>query len=162
MTALTERIRLKCVECGDCLLWHGAVNRGGFPFISSGRKAVSVRRAVYEEKHGPIPAGLVVAPVCGHKACVSDGCLEAMTRKESARRAAARGAFITPASIRARTVTRRSQSKYRDVIARVKNAKHGTLKAVAEEVGMSYAFAKLVRQGKKWAELNNPFAGLMG
>lgn len=62
-----------------CHVWQGAVNSKGY--AQARRKLV--HRLVYEEAHGPIPAGLVIDHLCCVPGCVNPDHLEAVTNGEN-------------------------------------------------------------------------------
>jgi hypothetical protein len=60
------------------LLWSGAF-ANGYPAIKQGNRTVYLRRVVWEEVHGPIPAGAVVITTCGERTCIEPGHLALST-----------------------------------------------------------------------------------
>lgn len=57
---------------GDCWLWTGPVNRGGYGYLSGqgeGGKSVLAHRLSYEVHVGPIPEGLRVLHTCDVPRC---------------------------------------------------------------------------------------------
>jgi hypothetical protein len=68
-------------ECG-CLIWMGALNNGGYGNYTNRRGLYSSRlshRIAYEDKHGPIPDGLVLDHLCRIRCCVNPDHLEPVT-----------------------------------------------------------------------------------
>lgn len=80
-----ERIRSRCVQDGDCLVWTGCLNGSGYGNIKKDGRTVQVHRAVYEFFHGPIPDGLTIDHVatrgCHSRACCNEAHLEPVTRQ---------------------------------------------------------------------------------
>lgn len=74
---IEERLWDKVDKSGNCWLWTGAVNGGGYGHISqAGRRndrqpAIAVHRLSYELHNGPIPDGLFVLHMCDTPRCVN-------------------------------------------------------------------------------------------
>jgi hypothetical protein len=69
---LPERVRTRVrVDANDCWLWQGAHASDGYGLISNrpGQRPLNlgVHRVMYEDAHGPIPDGTVVAHLSGVK-----------------------------------------------------------------------------------------------
>lgn len=157
-------IELRCRRDEDtgCLLWRQLVNPSGAPVATKltpdGRKpTVQVRREVWEQRHGPIPDGFLVAVSCGNPRCLEH--LELITKSEVMRRQwartdvrAKRTAGVTRAS--------RKHAKVDMETAREIRASNETLEQVAERLAISTTLASMIRRGVRWQELADPFAGL--
>jgi hypothetical protein len=71
---LPERVRSRVrVDANDCWIWQGAHTRDGYGLIGNrpGQRPLNlgVHRVMYEDAHGPIPQGKVIAHLCGVKLC---------------------------------------------------------------------------------------------
>jgi hypothetical protein len=67
---LTKKQIGKTVRTEDGhLLWRGAC-ANGYPAIKQGTRTVYLNRHLFEELHGPVPAGAVVTSSCGVRACI--------------------------------------------------------------------------------------------
>jgi hypothetical protein len=53
-----------------CLLWAGAINRGGYGTIGKRPAPLYAHRVSWELSHGPIPAGMCVLHRCDNRRCV--------------------------------------------------------------------------------------------
>lgn len=154
-------VRLRSVECGDCLRWNSSTSsNGGLPVMYfNGKSNQFVRRVLWTALHGELPAGHVVTTSCGDKLCVAPDHLEATTKKVSARRAGKRGAYSNPAKIRKGVQTKLEKSWINDeVVAQVRTAR--TSKEAAEVTGVSLSYAKAIRSGLYRTWKSNPFSGL--
>lgn len=161
-----QAIRLRCTECGDCWLWDGALC-GGYngshrtPSMHFRGKTASVRRVVYELRHGGIPEGKVISPRCGQRLCVSPECLQALTVKQSKERAAKRGAFSNPGKNRRGAMTKRARSWITDeMVAQIRTANVASRK-IAADTGVSLSHVKAIRRGQARRDYANPLGGLM-
>jgi hypothetical protein len=67
-----------------CILWLGALSRGGYGRTNIGsRRNVLVHRAAYEDARGPIPDGLTIDHLCRLRSCVNSDHMEAVTMREN-------------------------------------------------------------------------------
>lgn len=89
MTARSER-RLLVADLGECIVFTGAVNSGGYGCIAVGGKTLLVHRVAWELAHGPIPVGMEIDHLCCVRACFHLQHLEVVTPDENKRRSAAR------------------------------------------------------------------------
>lgn len=159
MTTLAERVRLRCIECGDCLIWQGSSSRGKHPQIKIAGHTVSVRKALWVEKHGPVPDGMEVAQTCETRNCVEH--IEAQTRKKIARRVAATGVYASPTRCaKIAAAKRESNSGLTREQAMDIRYGAGTLQEAADRHGISRVSAGCIRRGERWKEYGGVFAGL--
>lgn len=67
---LLERVRAKCDQQGDCLVWTGVLNKGHPTFRYDGVKNARVRRVLYEARTGAqVGATERVRACCGNDLC---------------------------------------------------------------------------------------------
>ncbi|GAA4209405.1 hypothetical protein GCM10022252_75890 [Streptosporangium oxazolinicum] len=97
-------------DLGSCTGWRGPESDGGYAILWIGKKKLFVAHWLYEQEHGPIPAGLEPdhlchdpdycepGPACPHRRCTVLAHLEAVTRRENTVRSGA------PPGINARKV----------------------------------------------------------
>jgi len=157
---VNERARLKCVECGDCLLWQGATNAKGYPKFSKR----SARRVVWEEaKDVKLKPSKLVTVTCGQSLCLNIEHLALTTKSEAAKRGNA------PTSVRLRKAegsARTNRAKFGKLDmekARYIRDSDKTGVELAAELGISKDLVSKVRNHRGWREYRaNPFTGLMG
>lgn len=74
-------------ETFGCHIWHSKVGNNGRPIVWRGRTPVNAYKLAYEDKHGPVPEGLVLDHLCRRasapNACVNPAHLEAVTQHEN-------------------------------------------------------------------------------
>lgn len=88
MTAVNERF-WNNIEVGDCWLWLGGVNPGGYGkgYDSESKKMRLAHRLVWQELVGPIPDKLTIDHLCQNKRCVNPDHMEVVDRVTNWRRA---------------------------------------------------------------------------
>jgi hypothetical protein len=52
-----------------CAIWQGALDHGYAIGRIPGGPTTKIARAVYQDAHGPIPAGVTIGQTCGNRAC---------------------------------------------------------------------------------------------
>ena len=81
-----ERIRLRCVQIGDCMVFTGAKNRKGYGQINLSwrpRKTGRVHRVWWLAHGREIPEGMQLDHLCRNRACVRLDHLEVVTAREN-------------------------------------------------------------------------------
>lgn len=82
---LEDRLARRTEERGECLVWTGELNRGGYPVTTYQGKKRYVYRLTWERAHGPIPEGAQVDHVCHNRACVKVDHLRLASNGENSR-----------------------------------------------------------------------------
>lgn len=67
--------RRSVVNANGCALWQGMTNHKGYGMIRCGGLMMTVHRAAYTLRHGPIPDGMHVLHKCDQRTCSTDECL---------------------------------------------------------------------------------------
>lgn len=80
------RLAFKSCYTGDCIVWTGATDKGGYGRIHFKGENRLVHRVAYELVHGPIPDGLEPDHLCRNPICFNTGHLEPVTRSVNTRR----------------------------------------------------------------------------
>lgn len=75
---------------GDCILWSGYKNKGGYGQTTYQRKTLRTHQIAYLLTYGEIPEGLHIDHLCSVRACMNPAHLEAVTQLENGRRAGER------------------------------------------------------------------------
>lgn len=162
--SVVDRVRMKCVECGDCLLWQGAENGRGVPQMRGlNGGGQSARRVVWEAAKGRgIPAGGLISVTCGQSMCLNPDHLELTSRSKVSVKSNARASVKAKRSASAARTNQAKQGKLDMQKASYIRASDKTGRALASELGVSPQLISHVRCGYSWKEYgSNPFLGLM-
>lgn len=87
--AYEDRFWSKVDRSGECWIWTGGTNVGGYGRFRSerhDRRMVVAHRVAYEMVVGPVPDGLVLDHLCRVRACVNPAHLEPVTFTENVQR----------------------------------------------------------------------------
>lgn len=170
MSRLTlTRIKSKCVEDGDCLLWTGKVNaRNGSPmgteWIDGKDCYVGIRRRAYEEYYGvTLGKGDQIA-TCGNPACLAKKHLECITVSERVRRMHARMDAATKIK-RSKALAEAAQSATGkvspEIVAAIRESEDGPYVS-AKKLGVNGVVASRIKRGVSYRTYEaSPFAGLL-
>lgn len=140
-TYLAEKLRLRCIEDGDCLIWQGAMNERG-PSMKVGGKQYSVRQAVWSNRAGrPFPKGWVATVGCGRKACLEH--VVGMTRAAFNAKLNKR---INPIRSRKVAAAKRANSRLSQDAVRAIRLDDRPMAVVAAEHGISTAYGYMLRR----------------
>lgn len=70
-------------KSGECWLWNGTIQSGGYGSFSVRDVSVLAHRLSYESAHGQIPEGKTLDHLCRTRRCVRPRHLEPVTDKEN-------------------------------------------------------------------------------
>lgn len=150
--SLIERVLAKSTQCGDCLLWKGAIGGGGrYPLIHYDGQTMSVRLALWRAMGKKLARGHSIKPSCGEEKCVA---VEHLVSKRYAAKKK------TPKARAAVAQVMRGKSKLNETVVAEIRASDETDEEIAARLGVSTFSVKDVRTYRRWAPLTTPFAGL--
>ena len=66
-----------------CIIWTGALDRGGYGMLHANGRTVPTHRYAWEQINGPIPAGMVIDHTCWERSCVNTDHLRLATRAQN-------------------------------------------------------------------------------
>lgn len=152
--ALQARFFSKTVEAANgCLIWNGAVQKHGYGAIKIERFKIDAHVASWRMSHGgiPVPVGFLVMHKCNCRLCVNPSHLILGTPSENALQANAdhrgddfrvRGSDVYNAVL---------NEKHVEAIRRLSNRDGLSGRAIAEELGVSYAVVRAVLEQRSWS-----------
>lgn len=157
------RLRCRCDEDTDCMLWNQMVSKHGAPIttflLPDGRKPTQqLRRVVWQHRNGPIPDGLYVTYSCKHSRCLRH--LELVSRSELNRRMWSKP-DMRARMVAASTKASRANAKVDEEIARQIRNSSDSMGVEAQRYGISQSLVAMIRRGERWRDETNPFARLL-
>ncbi len=157
---LMEKIRSRCDEFDDCLLWTGARNNRG-PVMSVGGKEVSVRALVWEAAHElPFPPGRRASVTCRNKLCLNEKHIVAWTMgeqmRETQRNRSAAARYISQVA-----AARTRGHKISDEAVHEIRYDGAPVAEMVRKHGVSRTYVYALRRGDFRRDRSNPFGGLM-
>lgn len=163
-TDTARRIRLRCIECGDCWLWQGATSTSEAsrrPAMNHQGKVNSVRRVLAVDMGLQLLNGRRASNSCANSLCVSPDHLTEMTPAAVQRRTAELTGHQRRPTRNARMRDAHA-SKLTMELAREIRASPLTQQQAADHYGVSKVVIWRIRNHLSWREYEtNPFAGLL-
>ena len=147
----------RTVEDGDCLIWTGRVSYSrGHPKYND----MSMRRAVWEAKHGPLEPSQVVTTTCGRVDCLEH--LAVTDCSERSRKANADLGVRAVKRIKGMAAARAKAPKLTMEAARAIRASEDDNHTEAAKWGVTHGMVSKIRTGRAWVEhpVASPWAGL--
>ena len=80
-----ESFAARTARDGDCLIWQGPPNAGGYGTLGVNDKTTRAHRYAWERSNGPIPDGAEIDHVCHRRMCVNVEHLRLANRTQNAR-----------------------------------------------------------------------------
>jgi hypothetical protein len=155
-----ELVKLHTIEDCDCLIWQrGCANK--HPVWNINGKPVLLRRALWIELNGPIPAGQIIRVKCGNLRCLNTHHFTLTTYRDLA---LSLGPQVMGGLVRSANVAKakRSQPIARlnwDLVHEIRTSTE-TGAALARRMKLPQPLISRVRLHKGWKEYSNPFTGL--
>lgn len=130
-----------------CWIWMLATVKGGYGKISyrePGNRAKSVlaHRAIWEEKNGPIPDGMLLCHTCDVSSCVNPDHMFLGTHADNSADMVKKGRSVRGEQVSHSILTR-------DDVLRLRGMS-GTNKAIAQELGVSESSVWYARNNVTW------------
>lgn len=151
---LMEKIRVRCVEEGECLLWPGALCAGSTPAVHYQGKHYNLRHFVWKRMGKELPTdGKAIVTKCRDKRCLAELHLAVGSRsRPGVKRSVAYKA-------RAAAASQARSSLTWDDIAEIR-ASDKPLDELSACYGKSKRAIQCIRAGDTWKVTAGHFAGL--
>ena len=151
---LIARVLSKSTQCGDCLLWKGAISAAtNAPAVWFDGKVLNARRALWEAMGKKHRDGFTIKAKCKEACCVAPEHLVQVKPVKAGAKGIAHRAKIA-ASARART-SKLDQAKADDI-----RFSGEPPSVMARKYGITIQSAVEIQKGRRWAPIASPFAGL--
>ena len=149
-------------ECGDCMIWTGAIGTGGHPiYRPHGKTCTLVRRSAYHLSGRTLIPRKPLVATCRDNRCINPAHTVASTTAKVAQAAAARGAYSTlkrRAAIAAGVKHRRKITD-EQALEILTSAESGPV--LAARYGVHRSLITRIRAMKARVNLTNPYLQLM-
>ena len=171
-----DHLKERCVECGECWEWKGAIRKRRWPTIAfrrdwgdgfSANRQFYVRHLMYWHKHGKHPVlgrYRAITVKCGNPLCVNPDHILLQTRKQLAAKTAAAGHYKSlTRRIKLANIKRKTSKLSDEAVAEIRLADSRPAD-MARKHGISVTYAYMLRKGQ-WRKdygASNPFAALIG
>lgn len=127
----------------------GQTIKGGYKRHYYKGRTELAHRAAYEDKHGPIPTGLVVRHKCDNPPCINPDHLELGTQKQNVADCYERGRAVD-----IRGVEHHNARLTEEVVLEIKRLQLGYYSGQDTELSRRYGVTRsnigLIRRGKAW------------
>jgi hypothetical protein len=138
---LAERLNADIDKDGDCWLWTGFRNKGGYGMLTYRNTNMYAHRAAYEAFVGPVPEGSYVLHKCDTPDCCNPSHLTLGTQKENgidmARKRRAAGQYnLTDDDVRAIRASKNPAAK------------------IAKDYGIGLSVVYKIRSGQRWTHVS--------
>ena len=148
--SLTERIKNKTINNGECLEWNGGC-RGlklhGYPVLGMNGKTKSITRLLWEEKYEKIPKDYCVCHKCDNTKCIKLSHLFLGTRKDNIQDAVKKGRMHFGERNGSAKLT---QQKVQEI--RKMHQKESCIN-IAKKYNVSPMLISLIRNNKIWKKI---------
>ena len=161
MSATLMRLADRTQEDGACLIWKGGCCNG-HPATRHNGKTVLVRRLLWQELHGEIPAGHIVRMTCECKKCIEPAHMKCTTYQRLAKQLGALGVMSGPVRSAAIQKAKRNSKQCKltlDAVRAIRASDETTI-VLAARYGVAQAHISKVRKHKCQIDYQSPFTGL--
>ena len=159
MRLFTQLIQ-NVIDDAGCWVWQKACSNGHPAFRKDGKPSL-VRREIWKDMNGEIPAGKIIHMTCETNKCVHPEHMVATTYKEVAKKMGKIGLMSGP--VRSAKIAATKREKYakltHDSAMEIRSSNE-TGKALAEKYQVSQAHISKIQLGKCWKQFSSPWAGL--
>lgn len=80
---IEDLYRKTVTDSSGCQVWTACKSQDGYGRVKWSGKLLMAHRVAFEDKHGPIPEGLVIDHLCRNRACINVDHLRVVTRREN-------------------------------------------------------------------------------
>lgn len=144
----------------DCLIWQRTCSNGHPAWRING-KSVLVRRALWAELHGAIPAGKIVRATCANTRCLNAAHMALTTHKQLALDLgpSVMGGLVRSANV-ARAKRLQACARLNQTLVDEIRSTSETGTSLARRLGVSQILISRVRRHQTWKDYSGPFVGL--
>jgi hypothetical protein len=150
----------RTIDDAGCAVWKQSCCNNHPAFRKDG-KTMLVRREIWKDINGEIPAGKIIRMTCETDKCVTPEHMEVTTYQRLAKQLGKIGAMSGP--LRSAKIAATKRAKYakltHDAVIEIRSSNE-TGKALAEKFQVAQAHISKIQLGKCWKQFSSPWAGL--
>lgn len=160
---ITDLIAFRSIQDGDCIRWTGTMVNGRHPVLFAANAQHLVRRWLWEQERGPIPAGKILRCTCGMLRCIHLGHVQLTTYRAVAEECGAKGLMSGPVRSAKIAATKRAgpQAVLTDDQVAAIRAGTESVTAAAAAYGVSPSTVNRIRRGEMRRDFAGPMAGIV-
>lgn len=148
--ATLESLNARSERVGECLVWRGGLNPGGYGYVWHEGKNRAAHRVSYELNVGPIPEGLELRHSCDMPSCIEPSHLLPGTHAENMKDMVERKRCNRPSG-EAHALSRLSESQVAEIRSRYKPyCRMNSSCALAKEFGVAQGTIWAAIKGRTW------------
>jgi hypothetical protein len=144
---------------GECLIWTGAKNQGGYGLVTYGDRCIAAHRRAWEIANGrEIPPGLIAMHSCDNPPCVNPNHISVGTQVDNMRDCARKGRrgpmFLEGSKGEDHPLARLTESDVLSIRERVASGERSG--HVAREFSVSRSTISSIVIGRRWQHVGGP------
>ena len=150
----------RTIDDAGCAVWkHSCCNN--HPAFRKDGKTMLVRREIWKDINGEIPAGKIIRMTCETDKCVHPDHMEMTNHKALAKQMGKLGLMSGPVrSAKIAAVKRATCAKLTDEAVMEIRTSNETGRKLAEKFKVSQGHISKIQKGKCWRQFSSPWAGL--
>ncbi len=156
-TPVAERFWRHVDKSGDCWLWIGGRDRGGYGTFQDRRRTFGTHRMAWMLTHGEIPPRMEVCHRCDVRNCVNPAHLFVATHAANMADCKAKGRIDDRRGERAHCRRKLTESDVREILRARAAGEYGTV--IARRFGITSTQVYFIAKGTSWGHVTNPGGG---
>jgi hypothetical protein len=159
MSLFTD-IQHRTRDDAGCAVWRFSCSNG-HPAMRQDGKAVLVRRAIWQDKHGDIEPGKIIRMTCETIGCVHPDHMQLTTYQRLAKQLGSLGLMSGP--VRSAKIAATKRAKYAkltpDAVQEIRTSEE-TGRAMAKKFNVDEKHISRIRLNHCWKQFSSPWSGL--
>ena len=139
-----ERNITRIPESG-CWIWMSTIEKSGYGRVCSGKKPFYAHRVSYEQKHGPIPSGMMALHHCDVRCCVNPDHIFVGTQQNNMTDKVSKNR-------QARGIKHGNAKLTEDQVREIKSSSETSIK-LAAKFNYSSSMIRAIKNGYSWKHL---------
>lgn len=159
---IIAKYRPRCIECGDCLLWQGALHHKRNPIVKISGKVQPIRVMMLRARGLKMGGKLKSGTTCESSRCIEPSHVVRVMAETVCKQAVARtGYHLNPARNKKIALSRKHRNKVDEQMRVAILEAQGPQRAIAAKFGVSQHTVSEIKRGERFKDYSSPFAGLI-